>query len=80
VVAVVEDREELPVARQVVGQTRARERVRDRVRGEAGLPLLAVGDDRLAGLLQTPRIESAAAASCSACSSWKVIRPSSCAA
>jgi hypothetical protein len=68
VVAVVEDREELAVAGEVVGEAGARERVGDRVGGEARLALLAVGDDRLAGLLQA-RIESSAAASCSACSS-----------
>ena len=46
--AVIEDREELPVPGQVLGQAGAGERVRDRVRREARLPLLAVGDDRLA--------------------------------
>ena len=54
VVAVVEDREELAVAGEVVGQAGAGERVGDRVGGEARLALLAVGDDRLAGLLQAP--------------------------
>ena len=54
VVAVVEDREELPVAGEVVGEPGARQRVGDRVGGEARLALLAVGDDRLAGLLQPP--------------------------
>ena len=52
VVAVVEDGEELPVAGEVVGQAGARERVGDRVGGEARLALLAVGDDRLARRLQ----------------------------
>ena len=52
--AVVEDREELPVAGQVVGQTGAGERVRDRVGREARLALLAVGDDRLTDLLEAP--------------------------
>src|SRR6476646_5890261 len=52
VVAVVEDREELAVAREVVGEAGAGQRVRDRVRGEARLALLAVGDDRLAGRLE----------------------------
>ena len=52
VVAVVEDREELAVPREVVGQARARQRVGDRVRREARLALLPVGHDRLAGRLQ----------------------------
>ena len=52
VMAVVEDGEELAVAGEVVGQAGARERVGDRVGGEARLALLAVGDDRLAGRLQ----------------------------
>jgi hypothetical protein len=50
--AVVEDREEPAVPREVVGEAGARERVRDRVRREARLALLAVGDDRLPGRLQ----------------------------
>ena len=50
VVAVVEDREELAVAGEVVGEAGAGERVGDRVGGEARLALLAVGDDRLARL------------------------------
>jgi hypothetical protein len=50
--AVVEDGEELAVAGQVVGQAGARQRVGDRIGGEARLALLAVGDDRLAGLLE----------------------------
>ena len=54
VVAVVEDREELAVAGEVVGQAGAGQRVRDRVGREARLALLAVGDDRLADLLQPP--------------------------
>jgi hypothetical protein len=54
VVPVVEDREVLAVAREVVGQPGAREGVRDRVRREARLALLAVGDDRLADLLEAP--------------------------
>ena len=54
VMAVVEDREELPVAGEVVGQPGAGQRVGDRVGGEARLALLAVGDDRLAGRLQAP--------------------------
>ena len=53
-VAVVEDREELPVAGQVVREARAGQRVRDRVRREARLPLLPVGDDRLPDLLEPP--------------------------
>ena len=52
--AVIEDREELPVPGQVLGQAGAGERVRDRVRREARLPLLAVGHDRLARRLQAP--------------------------
>jgi hypothetical protein len=52
VVPVVEDREELAVAGEVVGEADARERVGDRVRREARLALLAVGDDRLARRLQ----------------------------
>ena len=52
VVAVVEDREVLAVAGEVVGQPGARERVGDRVGREARLALLAVGDDRLADLLE----------------------------
>ena len=51
-VAVVEDREELPVAGEVVREAGARERVGDRVGREARLALLAVGDDRLTGLLE----------------------------
>ena len=54
VVAVVEDREELPVAGEIVGQAGAGQRVGDRVGGEARLALLAVGDDRLTGRLQAP--------------------------
>ena len=52
VVAVVEDGEELPVTREVVGQAGARQRVGDRVGGKARLPLLAIGHDRLARVLQ----------------------------
>ena len=76
VMAVVEDREVLAVAGEVVGQPGARERVGDRVGGEARLALLAVGDDRLARRLEAP-IESSAAASCSASSCSSVIFPSS---
>ena len=54
VVAVVEDGEELAVAGEVVGEAGARERVGDRVGGEARLALLAVGDVGLAGLLEPP--------------------------
>ena len=54
VVTVVEDREELAVAGEMVGQAGARERVGDRVGGEARLPLLTIGDVRLPGLLQPP--------------------------
>ncbi|MEJ7720177.1 MAG: hypothetical protein WKF58_06880 [Ilumatobacteraceae bacterium] len=50
-VPVVEDREVLAVAGEVVGETGAGERVGDRVRGEARCPLLAVGHDRRAGRL-----------------------------
>jgi hypothetical protein len=52
VVAVVEDREELAVAGEVVRQAGAREGVGERVRREARLALLAVRDDRLAGGLE----------------------------
>ena len=51
-VSVVEDREELAIAGEVVGQTRAGQRVGDRVGREARLALLAVGDDRLADALK----------------------------
>ena len=51
-VPVVEDREELAVAGEVVREAGARERVGDRVGREARLALLAVGDDRLAGRLE----------------------------
>ena len=52
VVAVVEDREELAVAGEVVGEAGAGQRVGDRVGREARLALLAVGDVGLAGLLE----------------------------
>ena len=45
-VTVGEDREELPAGAERGRQTRARERVGDRVGREARPPLLAVGDDR----------------------------------
>jgi hypothetical protein len=53
VVAVVEDREELPIAGQAVSQPRPGQRVGEVVGGEARLALLAVGDDRLAGRLES---------------------------
>ena len=52
VVAVVEDREELAVAGEVVGEPGAGERVGDRVGREARLALLTVGHVGLAGLLE----------------------------
>ena len=55
--AVIEDREELPVAGEVVRQAGTGQRVGDRVRREARLALLAVGDDRLArGLEPADRV------------------------
>ena len=53
VVTVGEDGEVLPAGPgQMIGQPGACQRVGDRVGGEARPPLLAVGDDRLAGRLQ----------------------------
>src|SRR6202042_3200354 len=52
VVAVVEDREELAVAGETVGESSTRERVGQVVRREARLALLAIGHDRLAGRLE----------------------------
>ena len=49
---VVEDREELAVAGEAVGQAGPGQGVGEVVGGKARLPLLAVGDDRLAGRLQ----------------------------
>ncbi len=54
VMSIVKDREELPVAREVVAQPRAGERVRQGISGKARLALLAIGHDRLAGLLEAP--------------------------
>src|ERR1700733_14728434 len=51
---VVEDRKELPVARQIGSEARAGERVRQRVCGEARLALLTVGNNRFANPPQSP--------------------------
>jgi hypothetical protein len=49
---VVEDREVLPVAREVGSKAGPGQRGGQRVGGEARLALLAIVDDRLAGLLE----------------------------
>jgi hypothetical protein len=73
--AIVEDREELSVAREILRESGASEGVGDRVGGKARLALLAVGDDG-SPVASSRLIESAAALSCAACSCAQVILPS----